>query len=87
MDKYSIGEKIRSFRVKSRLSQLDLELMTGASPGSISRIETGKVNPTKETIFSISNALKLGPQDIAYLFGITSFTEYPMHTTASPARK
>ncbi|MBD3363223.1 helix-turn-helix domain-containing protein [Candidatus Dojkabacteria bacterium] len=49
---------------------MELELEIGASPGSISRIENGKVNPTKETIINIARALKLDTYDIASLFGV-----------------
>jgi transcriptional regulator with XRE-family HTH domain len=75
MDKNSIGQKIRAFRINSQLSQMDLELLINASPGSISRIENGKVNPTKETLFSISHALDLMPNQISYLFGINVICE------------
>lgn len=49
---------------------MDLELKIEASPGSICRIEYGKVNPTKETLFAIAKALELSETETAYLFGI-----------------
>ncbi len=70
IDKFSIGQKIRKFRKRSKLSQLDLEIEINASPGSISRIESGDTNPTKETIHKISEVLKLSPEELAVLFGI-----------------
>lgn len=70
IDKYLIGQKIREFRKRSKISQLDLELEIDASPGSISRIESGDTNPTKETIHKISKILKLSPEELAMLFGI-----------------
>ncbi len=70
IDKYSIGQKIREFRKRSKLSQLDLEIEIDASPGSISRIESGDTNPTKETIHKISEVLKLTAEELAILFGI-----------------
>jgi transcriptional regulator with XRE-family HTH domain len=51
---------------------LDLESDIGASAGSISRIESGKINPTKETILKISRVLDLNSRQIDYLIGVTS---------------
>ncbi|MFS8130694.1 MAG: helix-turn-helix domain-containing protein [Candidatus Dojkabacteria bacterium] len=76
MSDYTIGQKIRKFRFKAGLTQLDLELEIDASSGSISRIESGNVNPTKETLFSISKALKLNEIETAYLFGIIDVNEH-----------
>ncbi len=66
----SLGRKIKYFRKRAGLSQLELEAAINASIGSISRIENNLVNPTKETMLEISYALKLHPIETAYLFGI-----------------
>lgn len=63
----ALGEKIRNFRKRAGLSQLELETEIDASQGSISRIESSKVTPTKETIFDIARALKLSPTETSYL--------------------
>ena len=68
--KKDVSQKVKYFRLRSELSQMDLELEINASPGSICRLESGKVNPTKETLFSIAKALKLTDVETAYLFGI-----------------
>lgn len=68
--KKSLGQKIKKFRIQAGISQLKLETLIGASPGSISRIESGKVNPSKETIIDIAKALELETKEIAYLFEI-----------------
>lgn len=62
-----IGEKIRNFRKRKGISQFELELRIDASPGSISRIESGVVNPTKETLMKISSALELTTSEIGYI--------------------
>lgn len=67
---YSLGHKVKLFRTRSGFSQLELEIIIGASSGSICRIESGKVNPTKETLFAIARALNLNNTETAYLFGI-----------------
>ena|SRR3990172_1797236 len=70
MDKQKeLGKKIRYFRERVRLSQFDLEMELDASPGSISRIENGRVNPTKETLVKIAASLKLNDRESSYLYG------------------
>lgn len=65
-----IGEKIKQYRQRANLSQLDLETEIGASVGSISRIENGTVNPTKETIYLVSKTLNLSDRELLDLLGI-----------------
>ncbi len=74
MNKEEVGKKIRHLRKISGLSQMQLEVAANAAPGSISRIENGKVNPSKETLNNIANALNLTPTVRSYLFG-ASFRE------------
>lgn len=68
----SIGDKLRHFRQAAGLSQLQLESLIGAAPGSVSRMESGKVNPTKETLEQMSSALQLNYSEKAYLYGVVS---------------
>lgn len=70
-----IGQKIRQFRKRAGMSQLALETEIGLSPGHLSRIENGQIEPQKETIVNIAYALKLNTREIASLFGI----EIPDH--------
>lgn len=64
------GNRIRHFRKRAGLSQLQLELQIDASFGSLSRMENGLTNPTKETLFAIAEALRLNAYETAFLFGI-----------------
>jgi transcriptional regulator with XRE-family HTH domain len=66
----TVGEKIKKFRKRAGVSQFELELRINASPGSISRIESGQVNPTKETISKIVQVLNLKMQEAAALYEI-----------------
>ncbi len=66
-----LGEKIKFFRQRAGLTQFNLELEIGLAQGAISRIESGKVNPTKETVFNIANILKLNNWELDYLIGKT----------------
>ena len=65
-----LGRKLKSFRLRANLSQLDLEIRLGKSVGSLSRIENGSVNPSKETILLIARELNLTPSETASLFDI-----------------
>ncbi len=66
----TLGEKIKSFRKRAVMSQLELEALIDASTGSISRIENDEVNPTKETLLKIVEKLELNPYDAAMLFNL-----------------
>jgi transcriptional regulator with XRE-family HTH domain len=66
----TVGQKIRNFRKRAGLSQLDLEVEIGAATGSVSRLENGEVNPSKETLIKIIESLDLNLYDAADLFEI-----------------
>lgn len=67
-EKLTIGEKVRYFRTRSGLSQLELELLIQMSHGSLSRIENNRVNPHKETVSKIIKALRLKPNEIIFIY-------------------
>lgn len=71
----TIGNRIQYFRNRASMSQFDLETEIDASPGSLSRIEHGLTNPSKETIQKIAKALGLVHLEIIYIEG--GFTEPP----------
>jgi len=77
IDNKILGQRIKYFRKRSKMSQFDLENEIGASAGVISRIESGKVNPTKETVREVARKLDLNHIELDYLIG----------ATASPATK
>lgn len=68
----SIGQKLKYFRKRANLSQLELETTIGAAPGSISRIESGSVNPNKETVIKIAQAAGINDKELDYIIGITA---------------
>lgn len=72
----TVGEKIRRFRKRAGVSQFELELRINASPGSISRIESGQVNPTKETLQKVIEVLELKVFEAGSLFNL-NFDEFP----------
>lgn len=50
------------------MTQMELECFIDAASGHISRIESGMINPTKETLDKIAQALKLNDKERALLF-------------------
>lgn len=72
----SIGQKIKFYRERSKKSQMELEVEIDASTGSISRMEHGSVNPTKETLVKIVDCLNLNKYEAMNLFGF-EFKELP----------
>jgi transcriptional regulator with XRE-family HTH domain len=69
-DLLKIGKKIREYRLKAGMNQLELECAIGAASGSLSRIENGVVNPTKETIWAIIKVLNINKYEAADLFDL-----------------
>lgn len=66
----TLGEKIRNYRKRAGYSQLQLETEIDAANGSISRIEGGRVNPTKETVLKIGKALGVSTGELNDLLEI-----------------
>lgn len=64
------GILIKKFRIRAGLSQFDLECKINAAFGSISRIENGKVDPSKETINRIVHELKLSTHEAGLLYAL-----------------
>ena len=59
-----IGEKIKEIRESKMISQQNLAAMCNFEKGNMSRIESGRTNPTIETIYKISQALSVKMIDI-----------------------
>jgi transcriptional regulator with XRE-family HTH domain len=68
-ERYILGNRLRSFRKRTGMSQLQLETAIGMAQGALSRIENGEVNPTKETLQKIADVLKLHDRERRYLYG------------------
>lgn len=69
----TLGEKVRFFRLRKRVSQLDLEINSELATGTVSRIERNLIDPTKQTLFKIAKYLELDSKEIAYLFEINLY--------------
>lgn len=54
-----VGVLLREWRAARRLSQLDLSLHTGVSTRHLSCVETGKAQPSRETLARLADALDM----------------------------
>jgi transcriptional regulator with XRE-family HTH domain len=55
----NVGEQIRAFRKKKKLSLIDLSKLTGIAASNLSSIELGKSSPTLNTLVKIASAFRL----------------------------
>lgn len=55
----SIGERIRQFRTNQKMTQKQLGERAGIAEPTIRKYESGKLNPKKETLQKIANALNI----------------------------
>lgn len=58
-----IGNKIKEYRLKKKLSQADLAKLIGVTNTSVSEYERGKVNIDADTLFQIADALEAKVDD------------------------
>lgn len=69
IDNLTLGKRLKFFRERAHISQFDLESQMGAASGMISRIESGKVNPSKETVLKLAEIYLLNRWETDYLIG------------------
>lgn len=62
------GAYVRQVRNDKGLTMLEVEVITGISEGSISKIENGKKNPALTTIIKLANGLSVPPSELLTLF-------------------
>lgn len=75
---YKIGERIHNFRVQRNMSQETLALASEIHPAYLGRLERGEKCPTVDTLYKISQGLKI---PLAELLNITAEVK-PTHTEA-----
>ena len=54
-----MGERIKAIRISKNMTQNDLAMECDFEKASLSRIESGKSNPTIRTLYKISTALEI----------------------------
>jgi transcriptional regulator with XRE-family HTH domain len=80
-----VGEQLRSWRERRRVSQLELSLLAGVSARHLSFIETGRSRPSSEMILRIAERLDVPLRERNALLLAGGFAPaYPEHTLDSP---
>jgi transcriptional regulator with XRE-family HTH domain len=60
LGRYSIGEKLRSLRLRKRMGLVELGKQTGLSAALLSKLERGKLFPTLPTLLRIAMVFGVG---------------------------
>jgi quercetin dioxygenase-like cupin family protein/DNA-binding XRE family transcriptional regulator len=60
LDRYAIGAKLRSMRLKKKMGLVELGRHTGLSPALLSKIERGRLVPTLPTLMRIAFVFSVG---------------------------
>lgn len=81
-----VGVLLREWRAARRLSQLDLSLDTGVSTRHLSCVETGKAQPSRETLARLADALDMPLRERnALLLAAGYAPQYSENTLVTPA--
>jgi transcriptional regulator with XRE-family HTH domain len=62
------GAHVKQLRKDKGMTMLEVEVLTGISEGSISKIENGKKNPALTTIIKLAKGLSTPPSELLSLF-------------------
>ena len=81
----TVGERIKTFRKKKGLTQKQLAEKLGIIEETIRKYELGKLNPKKETLLRIAQALDVQLIDLDDSLGV--FTEYDLTHDSSQIRQ
>ena len=80
-----VGALLREWRAARRLSQLDLALGAGLSTRHLSYVETGKAQPSRDTIARLADALEMPLRERNALLMAAGFApKYPETALATP---
>lgn len=91
MTQQSVGELLRSWRERRRLSQLDLAGETEISPKHLSFLETGRSQPSREMLLKLSERLEIPLRERNVIFVTAGyapiFAERSLNDTALQAAR
>ena len=89
--KSPLGQLLKSFRAERALSQLTLAAAAGVSTRHLSFIETGRSQPSRETVLVLGEALKLSLRDRNSLLGAAGYAalyrDTPLQAASAPIRQ
>ena len=81
----TVGERIKTFRKKKGLTQKQLAEKLGIIEETVRKYELGKLNPKKETLLRIAQALDVQLIDLDDSLGV--LTEYDLTHDSSQIRQ
>ncbi|MBN9570903.1 MAG: helix-turn-helix domain-containing protein, partial [Alphaproteobacteria bacterium] len=82
-----IGDQLRVWRQRRRLSQLALAAEAEISPRHLSFVETGRSRPSREMILNLSEQLRIPPRERNVLLVAAGYAPiFPERDLADPAR-
>ncbi len=58
------GRRLKAYRQKNHLSQMDLAELIGIAPASVSHLENGTHAPSLETLLKLASTLNIGVDDM-----------------------
>ena len=62
------GAYVKQLRNDKGMTMLDIEVITGITESSVSKIENGKKNPALTTIIKLAQGLSISPSKLLSLF-------------------
>jgi len=62
------GASVKQIRKSKKMTMLDLEVATGISEGSLSKIENGKKNLALTTVVKLAEGLAVSPSKLLHPF-------------------
>jgi transcriptional regulator with XRE-family HTH domain len=81
----TVGDLLRAWRGKRRLSQLEVGLVAGVSPRHLSFVETGKSKASAELLLALAEVLQMPLRDRNALLLAAGFApRYPQTTWGAP---
>lgn len=60
----NFGKKVKEYRLKNNLTQLELAELLGLSTNFVGMVERGERNTTVDNVFKIAKALKISPANL-----------------------
>lgn len=73
--KLTLGEKLKFYRTRQGLTQLELALECDVNAGTIADIERNKSGVSIDLLHKIGTALNLTSQELSYLFNVNLYKQ------------
>lgn len=84
-EEFTIGQLLREWRHRGKLSQMSLALLAGTSARHVSFVETGRARPSRELVLRLAEGLGVPPQEWNLLMLAAGYA--PVHDRSGPSRQ